>query len=66
MTEPKKKKEKLVDISASRLLSLYTTTVRNNWERAVARRMKLNPGHDSEYQRELAIKREIMRRFPKE
>jgi hypothetical protein len=54
--------KKIRDMSSRELISEYTFAVRITWQDRRVRDGR-NPGHVPEYQRELAIKREILRRL---
>ncbi len=61
------KRIRLADLPATHLVNRYTQIVRRCWEEYQkhnkANRKPLHGGHDPFYQRELAVKREILRRL---
>ncbi|MEI6843099.1 MAG: hypothetical protein WCK48_01125 [bacterium] len=59
---PKRAKVKLVDMTHEELVSEYTVAVRFSWAENIRGKI-MDPGRSSLYQRELSIKRELLRRL---
>ncbi len=58
------KRKRLADMSPDVLVSVYTFAVRKTWEQAIrSLHLSKNPGHSTLFQKELALKREILRRL---
>lgn len=58
-----RKLKRLKDMTAQELLGNYQCTVRESWADNLRRGPGKNPGHNSLYQKELSLKREVLRRL---
>lgn len=58
------KRRRLVDMSSPELVSKYTSAVRRTWGEELTRvGPRKNAGHNSSFQKERALRREILRRL---
>ena len=59
----KKKEPRLADLDPAELVCKYTVCVRKSWEVFIKTKGLIDAGRCSEYQKELAVKRELFRRL---